>query len=51
VRKAKSEVILQAFREAGGNYTDTARRLGLNANYLHRLIKSLDLKPLLEQER
>jgi transcriptional regulator with GAF, ATPase, and Fis domain len=50
VREAKSQVILQAFREAGGNYTETARRLGLNANYLHRLIKNLDLKPVLEQE-
>jgi len=51
VREAKTRVILDAFREARGSYTETARLLGLNANYLHRLIKNLELKPLLERER
>jgi Nif-specific regulatory protein len=50
VREAKTRAILQAFRDAHGSYTDTARLLGLNANYLHRLIKNLRLKPILERE-
>ena len=48
VKQAKSELIVRAFREAGGNYNRAARLLGLNPNYLHRLIKNLQLKELLE---
>jgi DNA-binding NtrC family response regulator len=51
VREAKMRVIEEVFREARGSYTETARLLGLNANYLHRLIKNLQLKPVLERER
>jgi len=51
VRHAKIRVIVDAFREAGRSYTDAARLLGLHPNYLHRLIRNLDLKSLLEQER
>jgi DNA-binding NtrC family response regulator len=51
VRDAKVRVIEDAFREAGGSYAETARLLGLNANYLHRLIKNLQLKPVLARER
>jgi Nif-specific regulatory protein len=51
VRDAKVRVILDAFREARCSYTDAAHLLGLHPNYLHRLIRNLDLKPVLEQER
>jgi DNA-binding NtrC family response regulator len=50
VRKAKMKAIVDAFREARSSYTDTARLLGLHPNYLHRLIKNLDLKSVLEEE-
>jgi DNA-binding NtrC family response regulator len=50
VREAKTRAIVQAFRDAHGSYSETARLLGLNANYLHRLIKNLRLKPILERE-
>jgi transcriptional regulator with GAF, ATPase, and Fis domain len=50
VRKAKMKAIVDAFREARRSYTDTARLLGLHPNYLHRLIKNLDLKSVLEEE-
>ena len=43
VREAKRQVILTAIAHAQGNYTKAARNLGLNANYLHRLIHNLDL--------
>ena len=44
VREAKKQAILKAFKQAGGSYTETARLLGLHANYLHRLIRTLNLK-------
>ena len=44
VRAAKRQLILTAIEKAGGNYTEAARRLGVNANYLHRLIRNLDLR-------
>ena len=49
VREAKKNVILAAMEQAGGNYTEGARLLGLHPNYLHRLIRNLNLKPLLRQ--
>ena len=30
--------------QSDGNYTEAAKRLGLHPNYLHRLIRNLDLK-------
>jgi transcriptional regulator with GAF, ATPase, and Fis domain len=35
---------MRAVERAGGNYNAAARLLGLHPNYLHRLIKNLDLK-------
>jgi Nif-specific regulatory protein len=49
VREAKKNVILAAVEQAGGNYTEAARLLGLHPNYLHRLIRNLNLKPILRQ--
>jgi Nif-specific regulatory protein len=49
VRQAKREVILKAFERAGGNYTETAKALGIHVNYLHRVIRTLGLKPALRQ--
>ena len=49
VNQTKREVILKAFEGAAGNYTETARLLGLHPNYLHRLIRNLDLKPALKK--
>jgi transcriptional regulator with GAF, ATPase, and Fis domain len=50
VRQAKVHAIQEAFRQAGHHYTDTARLLGIHPNYLHRLIRNLGLKALLERE-
>jgi Nif-specific regulatory protein len=47
VREAKREIILKAIEQAGGSYTEAARLLGLHPNYLHRLIRNLNLRPLL----
>jgi transcriptional regulator with GAF, ATPase, and Fis domain len=44
VRGLKKQLILNALEEARGNYTEAARLLGLHPNYLHRLIRNLDLR-------
>jgi transcriptional regulator with GAF, ATPase, and Fis domain len=44
VQQAKREVILNALRQAKGNYTEAANALGIHPNNLHRLIRTLDLK-------
>ncbi len=49
VRDAKKHVIITAVEQASGNYTEAARILGLHPNYLHRLIRNLNLRPLLRQ--
>jgi transcriptional regulator with GAF, ATPase, and Fis domain len=36
--------------QAGGNYTEAARLLGLHPNYLHRLIRNLNLRPALQRQ-
>jgi transcriptional regulator with GAF, ATPase, and Fis domain len=50
VLDTKRHAVLDAFRRAGRNYTEAARLLGVHPNYLHRLIRNLDLKPALEAE-
>ena len=44
VKELKKRLIQNALQEAHGNYTDAARFLGVHPNYLHRLIRNLDLK-------
>jgi two-component system, NtrC family, response regulator HydG len=44
IKQEKRQVILNAVRESGGNYTEAAHILGVHPNYLHRLIRNLDLK-------
>lgn len=44
VRLVKRELVMNALRQAKGNYTEAAAALGLHPNNLHRLIRQLDLK-------
>jgi len=44
VTQTKKQIILRAIEEAKGSYTEAARLLGVHPNYLHRLIRNLDLK-------
>jgi transcriptional regulator with GAF, ATPase, and Fis domain len=48
VKELKKRLIQNALEEAHGNYTEAARLLGVHPNYLHRLIRNLDLKDLKE---
>jgi len=44
IKGLKKKLILGAIEEAKGNLTEAARALGLHPNYLHRLIRNLDLR-------
>ena len=48
IREKKKELIINAFREARGNYVETAKILDVHPNYLHRLIRNLEIKDELE---
>jgi transcriptional regulator with GAF, ATPase, and Fis domain len=45
LNETKKELIRSSMREAGGNVPAAARVLGIHPKYLHRLIRSLNLKP------
>ncbi|MBV9483377.1 MAG: sigma 54-interacting transcriptional regulator [Acidobacteria bacterium] len=44
VKELKKQLILSALEQASGSFTDAAKVLGLHPNYLHRLIRNLDLR-------
>jgi Nif-specific regulatory protein len=44
----KKKLITDAVKEAAGNYSEAARRLGVNPTYLHRLIRNLNLRHSIE---
>ncbi len=48
LNEVKKDLIRRAFRDAGGSYTEAARLLDLHPNYLHRLIRNLNMKAMLE---
>jgi transcriptional regulator with GAF, ATPase, and Fis domain len=49
VKENKRELILKAIEQAGGNYTEAARILGIHPNNLHRLVRTLNLKTALNK--
>jgi len=49
INELKRRLIIDAVAQAGGNYTDAARALGVHPNYLHRLIRNLNLKSALKK--
>ncbi|HQU81537.1 MAG TPA: sigma 54-interacting transcriptional regulator [Pyrinomonadaceae bacterium] len=48
VRSLKKELIKNAFQEARGSYVEAAKLLDVHPNYLHRLIRNLEIKHELE---
>jgi DNA-binding NtrC family response regulator len=44
VQQKKRDLIVRALEEAGHSYTAAARLLNIHPNYLHRLVRNLDLK-------
>ncbi|MFL6283875.1 MAG: sigma 54-interacting transcriptional regulator [Pyrinomonadaceae bacterium] len=45
VREAKRQLITRALEQSAGGITEAARALGVHPNYLHRLIRNLNLRP------
>jgi two-component system, NtrC family, response regulator HydG len=45
IKQTKKDLIARALDQAGGQYTLAARLLELHPNYLHRLIRNLQMKP------
>ena len=48
VKELKKQLILDAVEQTQGSYADAARLLGVHPNYLHRLIRNLELKESLK---
>jgi Nif-specific regulatory protein len=44
LRDAKKQLIERAIEQAGGNYTEAAKLLGVHPNHLFRLIRTLNMK-------
>jgi Nif-specific regulatory protein len=49
VLETKRAAVINAHRKAGGSYTEAAKLLGVHPNYLHRLIRNLDIRKALER--
>jgi transcriptional regulator with PAS, ATPase and Fis domain len=49
LRDMKKELILKAVKQAGGNFTQAARLLGVHPNYLHRLIRNLNIRAVVSK--
>jgi DNA-binding NtrC family response regulator len=43
VVQSKKEIILGAIEQVQGNHIDAARLLGINPNYLQRLLRNLNV--------
>jgi transcriptional regulator with GAF, ATPase, and Fis domain len=50
VREYKRQMIVSALEQATGNITEAAKLLGVHANYLHRLMRNLELRPKMRKQ-
>ncbi len=50
INHLKKRMIADAVKQSKGNYTEAAKLLGVHPNYLHRLIRNLDIKSDLKKE-
>jgi transcriptional regulator with GAF, ATPase, and Fis domain len=51
VKQTKKQLILDAVEKTQGNLVEAASLLGLHPNYLHRLIRNLELREILDDLR
>lgn len=49
VAATKKQIIVEAIDQTKGNYTEAAKLLGVHPNYLHRLIRNLNLREHLKR--
>jgi transcriptional regulator with GAF, ATPase, and Fis domain len=50
IRNLKKHLILGALDQAAGSVTEASKLLGVHANYLHRLIRNLELRPAMKKQ-
>ncbi len=50
INDLKKRMIVDAVKQTKGSYTEAAKLLGVHPNYLHRLIRNLDIKSDLRKE-
>jgi len=50
ISELKKRLIRDAVAAANGSYTEAAKSLGVHPNYLHRLIRNLDMKSELKDQ-
>ncbi len=50
LNQLKKQMIADAVKQSKGNYTEAAKSLGVHPNYLHRLIRNLNIKGDLKRE-
>jgi len=50
INRLKKRMIVDAVKKCKGNYTEAAKVLGVHPNYLHRLIRNLDIKSDVRKE-
>jgi len=50
VRRLKKELILNALEKSGGNISEAAKTLGVHGNYLHRLMRNLDVRAAMKKQ-
>ena len=49
IREAKKQLIIKAVEQSGGSYSEAAKLLGVHPNYLHRLVRNLNLRSALKK--
>jgi transcriptional regulator with GAF, ATPase, and Fis domain len=49
IRQIKRQLIVSAMDQSEGNFTEAAKLLGVHPNYLHRLVRNLDLRLTLKK--
>ncbi len=50
IRNLKKQLILGALDQAAGSITEAAKLLGVHANYLHRLMRNLELRTTMKKQ-
>jgi len=48
ITDTKKQLIIDAMKKSEGSFTGAAKLLGLHPNYLHRLVRNLNLKDQLK---
>jgi transcriptional regulator of acetoin/glycerol metabolism len=49
MKELKKQLIVDAVEQTRGNYVEAAGILGVHPNYLHRLVRNLGLKAMLQE--